>query len=92
LLLRVGMDRGAGGALGPIFDDGTFEYIPIPESEEALNERTYATLVGSHGLPLAKFLPRRLARVHPHVDPDFTSMTYGDALPRKRHQRRPAAQ
>ncbi len=86
LLLRVGMDRGAGGAHGPIFDDGTFEYIPIPESEETLNERTYATLVGSHRLPLAKFLPRRLARVHPHVDPDFTSMTYGDALPRKRDQ------
>lgn len=33
LLLRVGMDRGTGGALGPIFDDGSFEYTPIPERE-----------------------------------------------------------
>jgi hypothetical protein len=86
LLLRVGMDRGAGGALGPIFDDGTFEYIPIPEREETSDDRTYATLIGSRGLPLADFLPPRLAQVHPHVDPDFQSETYGDALPRKRRQ------
>ncbi len=86
LLLRVGMDRGAGGALGPIFDDGTFEYIPIPEREETFDDRTYETLIGTHGLPLADFLPKRLARVHPHVDPDFKSLTYGDALPRKRRQ------
>ncbi len=32
LLLRVGLDRGTGGALGPIYPDGTFEYIPIPET------------------------------------------------------------
>jgi Nucleotide modification associated domain 3 len=31
LLLRVGIDRGTGGGLGPIFPDGTFEYVPIPE-------------------------------------------------------------
>lgn len=86
LLLRVGMDRGARGALGPIFDDGTFEYIPIPEREVTLDDRTYVTLLGSHGRPLADFLPRRLAGAHPHVDPDFQSVTYGDALLRKRRQ------
>jgi len=80
------MDRGAGGALGPIFDDATFEYIPIPEREETFDNRTYVSLIGSHGLPLADFLPSRPAEVHPHVDPDFQSVTYGDALPRKRRQ------
>jgi hypothetical protein len=31
LLLRVGMDLGFGG-LGPLFSDGRFEYMPIPEN------------------------------------------------------------
>ena len=31
LLLRVGMDLGFGG-LGPLFADGRFEYVPIPEN------------------------------------------------------------
>jgi hypothetical protein len=32
LLLRVGIDRGTGGALSRIFADGGFEYLPIPEA------------------------------------------------------------
>ncbi|MDO8870880.1 MAG: hypothetical protein Q7U35_01605 [Methanobacteriaceae archaeon] len=28
LLLRVDFDKGNGGFLAPIFDDGSFEYIP----------------------------------------------------------------
>ena len=86
LLLRVGMDRGTGGGLGPIFRDATFEYVPIPEQESTLDRRTYATLQGRHGRPLADYLPRRLSTVHPHVDPDFETATYGDAAPRKRRQ------
>lgn len=46
LLLRVGMDRGTGGGLGPIFRDATFEYVPIPEQGSTLDRRTYATLQG----------------------------------------------
>ncbi len=86
LLLRVGIDRGTGGALGPIFCDGTFEYIPIPEHERTRDRRSYATLLGQHGVPLAAYLPRRLANVRPHVDPDFKTATYGDAAPRKCRQ------
>jgi hypothetical protein len=29
LLLRVGIDRGTGGALGPVFPGGTFEYVSL---------------------------------------------------------------
>ncbi len=86
LLLRVGIDRGTGGALGPLFLDGTFEYIPIPERKRTRHRRTYATLPGRHGAPLAAYLPRKLADVHPHVDPDFETATYGDAAPRKCRQ------
>ena len=51
LLLCVGIDRGTGGALGPIFTDGTFEYVPIPERKRTRNHRSYATLLGRHGAP-----------------------------------------
>ena len=86
LLLRVGMDRGTGGALGPILRDGTFEYIPIPEAVPTRSLATYATLPGRHSPSLASVLPARLAERHPHIDPDFQTATYGDAAPRKRAQ------
>jgi hypothetical protein len=86
LLLRVGIDRGTGGALGPIFPDGTFEYIPIPEMVPSLCALTYATSPGRHVRSLATVLPARLAGLRPHVDPDFSTVTYGDAAPRKRQQ------
>ena len=31
VLLRVGIDTGSGGIHGPLFADGSFEYIPIPD-------------------------------------------------------------
>ncbi len=86
LLLRVGIDSGTGGALSPIFEDGTFEYIPIPERRPIRKNISYETLVGCRGVALATYLPRRLAHVPPHVDPDFETATYGDAAPRKRRQ------
>jgi hypothetical protein len=86
LLLRVRMDRGTGGALGPIFRDGTFEYVPIPEAVPTRSPSTYATLPGRHSRSLASVLPARLAERHPHIDPDFQTATYGDAAPRKRAQ------
>ena len=30
-LLRIGIDTGSGGMHGPLFRDGTFDYIPIPD-------------------------------------------------------------
>ena len=41
LLLRVGIDKGCGGTLAPIFDDGSFEFVPIPESVSAPGALTY---------------------------------------------------
>lgn len=86
LLLRVGMDLGTGGALGPIFRDGSFEYVPIPETAPSRSHLTYASLPGRHRPSLALVLPRRLADRLPHIDPDFGAWTYGDAAPRKRRQ------
>lgn len=86
LLLRVGIDRGAGGALAPIFHDGSFEYVPIPETVATRSCLTYATLPGRHVNSLATVLPPRLASRQPHLDPDFAAAAYGDAALGKRRQ------
>jgi hypothetical protein len=86
LLLRVGIDRGTGGALSPIFPDGSFEYIPIPETEPTRSAPAFASLPSRHGRSLAEFVPRRIAGRAAHIDPDFDAFTYGDAARHKRLQ------
>ena len=76
-LLRVGIDLGY-GALGPIFEDNTFEFIPISERSPSREPRTYSTMNGHHGGVLADYLPRKLQQCPPHFDPEFSSNTYGD--------------
>ena len=44
LLLRVGIDKGSGGCLAPIFRDRSFEYIPIPETLATTERKVYATM------------------------------------------------
>jgi hypothetical protein len=82
VLLRVGIDTAEGGFHSPLFRDGTFEFIPIPDDRHAVDKRTYGNTVGQHGRPLADYFPPR-ARVRMvdkpmHVDPEFDTYTYGD--------------
>ena len=74
VLLRIGIDTGSGGIHGPLFADGTFEYIPIPDGQ-AVDERTYGNLVGRHGRKLIDYFPEsmrnRMADQSIHVDPEF---------------------
>jgi hypothetical protein len=90
-MIRVGIDTGSGGWHGPIFADGSFEYVPIPDGF-GLDERTYRTIVGQRGASLADLLPRkvgrRLADRSVHLDPEFKTFTYGDPTPPKRGLRR----
>jgi hypothetical protein len=86
LLLRVGIDRGTGGVLSPIFADGTFEYVPIPEEGATRYAQTFGTMPAGHGQTLAAFVPGRIAGKHPHLDPDFGAFVYGDAALNKRRQ------
>ena len=86
LLLRVGIDKGCGGSLSPIFPDRSFEYIPIPESQPTTDPRTYTTILGRAGVPLARYVKPALAEQHPHFDPEFETCTYGDPTPLKRRQ------
>ncbi len=81
VLLRIGIDTGSGGIHGPLFVDGTFEYLPIPD-ERAIDERTYGSILGRRGRRLIDYFPAtmrdRMADQPMHVDPEFESFTYGD--------------
>jgi hypothetical protein len=80
-MVRVGIDTGSGGAHGPLFRDGSFEFIPIRD-DFGIDNRTYSNTSGGHGNKLVEFLPRslqaRMANQSMHVDPEFSTFTYGD--------------
>jgi len=85
-MLRVGIDMGSGGTHGPLFRDGSFEFIPIPDGF-GMDDRTYGNTLGTHGRKLVEFLPKslqaRMASQSMHVDPEFSTFTYGDPTPPK---------
>jgi len=80
-LLRVGIDTGCGGIHGPLFQDGRFEYVPIP-SESAKDGRTYGNVRGRYGGSLVEYFSEhkqaRMKDSHIHFDPEFETFTYGD--------------
>jgi hypothetical protein len=86
VLLRVGIDRGAGGCIAPIFEDNSFEFIPIPESLATSEERLYINMVGRNGKKIVDFVPKKIKYSHPHYDPEFETFTYGDPTKIKRNQ------
>ncbi len=91
-LLRVGIDTGSGGMLGPLFRDGTFEYVPIPEGRGERG-KTYGEIKGKKtGELLCKFFSRSrqadIAEIAVHHDPEFETLTYGDPTIPKRSLRK----
>ena len=79
--MRVGIDTGSGGMLGPIFTDGSFEFVPIDADRDRLR-RTYGSTLGRHGRKLIEYFPERLkpkmTNSFLHLDPEFATFTYGD--------------
>ena len=79
IAINVAANTNEPGVRGPLYSDGSFEYIPIPESEPA-SERvpTYADL------SLDTDLPDGYADTPVHLDPEFPEYphceryTYGD--------------
>jgi hypothetical protein len=94
VLLRVGIDTGSGGILGPLFSDGSFEYLPIPDrfGGEGVDKRTYGNTRGSRGQRLVNYFPEahreRVFGQSIHFDPEFETFTYGDPTPPKASLRR----
>jgi hypothetical protein len=80
-MLRIGIDAGSGGIQGPLFRNGTFEYIPIPDGFEK-DDRTYGNTKGRHGKKLIEYFPESrkeiIANQAIHFDPEFSTFTYGD--------------
>ncbi len=62
------------GAWGPIFGDGTFDYVPIPEGSPTKDSWTYGDL----GIPLFDKDGKSLKDLAAHYDPEFETYTYGD--------------
>lgn len=91
VLLRVGIDSGSGGIHGPLFKDGTFELICIPDKKK-VSAHTYGNSSGRCGKCLLDFFPKsrrkRMAKQHVHVDPEFVTFTYGDPTLPKRSLRK----
>lgn len=91
VLLRVGIDSGCGGIQGPLFKDGTFEFVCIPDNKR-VSVHTYGNMVGRDGRPHADYfaVSRRSAMTKQtvHVDPEWETFTYGDPTPPKKSLRK----
>ena len=79
--INVAANTNEPGVRGPLFSDGAFEYVPIPESEPT---RPVATVPTYADLDLTTDVPADY-RSHPvHLDPEFAEYpgceryTYGD--------------
>lgn len=87
VLLRVGIDSGCGGIQGPLFEDGTFEFICIPDGKR-VSVHTYGKMVGKNGESFVSYFPEgqreMMASQTVHVDPEWETFTYGDPTSPKR--------
>jgi len=85
-MVRIGIDTGSGGIHGPLFQDGTFEYIPIPDGF-GKDEHTYGNTTGKYGKKLVDYFPQarktKMESQAIHFDPEFVTFTYGDPTPPK---------
>jgi len=83
-IINVGVNASHGQLRSPVFDDGTFEFIPIPEQgrrrscPECGTLPRYCDLKSFNGLDLSKFIPTNYYHHRVHNDPEFVSYTYGD--------------
>ncbi|MBS1515470.1 MAG: hypothetical protein JSS63_10575 [Bacteroidetes bacterium] len=91
LLLRVGIDSGY-GSLSPVFEDFSYEYIPIyyknkkePETKE---KRTYFDIKcfskKAENKSISSYVPLQIQNKVIHLDPEFDTFTYGDPTMIKR--------
>ncbi len=91
VLLRVGIDSGCGGIQSPLFADGSFEFVCIPDNKR-VSAHKYGTVIGKNGRPHSDYFPTRkrktVADQHIHLDPEFETFTYGDPTSPKRSLRK----
>ncbi len=80
IAINVGANTNEPGFRGPVFPDGRFEFLPIPESEPVADGPTYGDLAPH----LDASIPADLHDTPVHLDPEFPEYpcceryTYGD--------------
>lgn len=81
LAINVGANTNEPGFRGPVWPDGSFEFLPIPESEPTAGPvPTYGDLAPALETPI----PERIRETPVHLDPEFAEYpcceryTYGD--------------
>ena len=93
-LANVGTNASHGKLISPLFEDGTFEFLPIPEGNRRLDESTKAVHyrdLRSHYDPsqdLLPYVPKQMWDTACHNDPEFKTSTHGDGGTNGRSSRR----
>ena len=81
-LVNVGVNASHGALRSPIFPDGTFEFLPIPEERRLWSPTlpAYPKLAAYNDADktLADFAPVSRWNDRLHDDPEFRTFTYGD--------------
>ena len=80
---------------GPLFSDGSFEFVPIWDkfNGSGVSNQTYGNTKGGLGeRPLLSYFSenrqRKYRDIRLHLDPEFDTFTYGDPTPLKRRLRK----
>jgi hypothetical protein len=80
--VNVGANASHGSLRSPIFEDDTFEFVPIPDIILNLFQHgdgtRYGDLRASNGVAYREFVPAVYLQQFAHADPDFENYTYGD--------------
>ena len=70
--INIGANSGTPGGRGPIYSDGSFEYVPIAESDETVRQPTY------RDLGLGEVRPESERDTVVHFDPEFPELEFGE--------------
>lgn len=77
-LINVGVNCSHGDLRSPLFDDGTFTFVPIPEGPQSKSFDCiprYRDILPARALAC---VPSRYHEWRAHHDPEFETFTYGD--------------
>ena len=83
-LANIGANSSHRQIVSPLFPDGTFELLPIPEGDRTLDDSPHAVHYRdlrsyyNSGDGLLHYVHKDFRNTACHNDPDFTTFTYGD--------------
>jgi hypothetical protein len=76
-IINVGVNASHGSLRSPLFEDGSFVFVPIPETVKCPDSDLVPTY--REALPYAlPYIPECCHTAKVHNDPEFETLTYGD--------------